>query len=63
MGRIERRDQDSGTRSTPSRRQLCCVFWCREPAAIAVPVNGREHLACRKHAAFIKAGKLDWFER
>jgi hypothetical protein len=63
MDQSESRDQESGKHSTLSSRQLCCVFWCREPAAIAVPVNGREHLACRKHAAFIKAGKLDWFDR
>jgi hypothetical protein len=42
---------------------LCCIFWCREPAAIAVRVGEKRHLACRKHAAFMKAGKLDWFER
>jgi hypothetical protein len=49
--------------ATLPKQPLCCIFWCRESAAIAVRVGEKEHLACRKHAAFIKAGKLDWFER
>ena len=42
---------------------MCCVYWCREQAVITIELNDRHYGCCRKHAAFIKAGKLDWFER
>lgn len=63
MADKDMRDGAVGKRPTEPRKQLCCVYWCREPAAISVNIGETQHSACRKHAAFIKVGKLDWFDR
>lgn len=59
-----RSEQQANAAERPAaQKPFCCIFWCREPAAIAVRIGEKDHLACRKHAAFMKAGKLDWFDR
>jgi hypothetical protein len=63
MADVETGDAALAEQAARRRKQLCCVYWCREPAAVVVRVSGREHVACHKHAAFIKAEKLDWFDR
>ena len=42
---------------------MCCVYWCREPAAVMVELEDGAYGCCRIHAAFIKAGRMDWFDR
>ena len=59
----ERPQQES--RETPVRRaaRMCCVYWCRDLGVINVEVDGGQYACCRKHAAFVKAGRIDWFDR
>lgn len=45
-------------------KAMCCVYWCRQPAVIVVTLDGGTRVGCcRIHAAFIKAGRMDWFDR
>ena len=60
---VEEQSQDISDHRSVSGCPLCCVYWCREPAAIIVQLNDKPLGCCRIHAAFIKAGKMDWFER
>ena len=45
-----------------SNKKTCCVFWCREEAVIVVQLNAKKYNCCRKHADFVKNGKIDWVE-
>jgi hypothetical protein len=54
---------DAGRRDDQGGAAMCCVYWCREAAVVMVCLGEREHGCCRKHAAFVQAGKMDWFER
>jgi hypothetical protein len=63
MGGEDYRNQDTSERHGAPDKRMCCVFWCREAAVIIVQLNNKKHGCCRKHAEFIKAGKIDWFER
>ncbi len=69
MGDETHTSQDETERHRDRRRDdhdgvgMCCVYWCREAVAVVVRLGERKHGCCRKHAAFIQAGKMDWFER
>jgi hypothetical protein len=57
--RLEEGMADHGARGN----RVCCVYWCREQAVVIIELDGGQYGCCRKHAAFIQAGKMDWFER
>jgi hypothetical protein len=54
---------DAESRTAHGGVGMCCVYWCREAAAVIVRLGEREHGCCRKHAAFVQAGRMDWFDR
>lgn len=63
MGGEDLAGREAAERHGAAGKRLCCVYWCRETAAILVRLDDGDHPCCRKHADFVKAGRLDWFER
>jgi hypothetical protein len=55
--------QNTSKHQSTFNKKMCCVFWCREEAMIMVQFNGKKYGCCRKHADFVKTGKIDWVDR
>jgi hypothetical protein len=59
----DRRDLHVAERLGVAEKRMCCIFWCRETAAVVIRLEEKDYFCCRKHAPFVKVGRLDWFDR